>query len=233
MLDFRLPSNQGYWKPRNIEQTHTACRAKHCFCRPPLPRRTVFSTGTRPVEMLSAQILIAHISQCDRSLIRNFLQIWSIKKQFSAVKETVCQYSYSKEFRLDSRGPWFPKFEWVCCSSMLSFKKVVGVTRVRKQSPHVDSGGILLQWSVGKRECERRGKSGDLSSASFHRKQSSFRCGPRASFKEKIKIKIGCFGCCNGDRPEPKSVTGQIKNRWSGKTKRNRSKQVLEEFWWK
>lgn len=146
MLDFRLPSNQGYWKPRNIEQTHTACRAKHCFCRPPLPRRTVFSTGTRPVEMLSAQILIAHISQCDRSLIRNFLQIWTIKKKLSAVKETVWEYSNSKEFRLDSRGHWFSKFDWVYCSSccfglvvhfcfpidssMLSFKKVVGVTTV-------------------------------------------------------------------------------------------------------
>ena len=116
-LDFRLPSNQGYWKPRNIEQTHTACRAKHCFCRPPLPRRTVFSTGTRPVEMLSAQILIAHISQCDRSLIRNFLPIWTIKKQLSAVKETVWEYSNSKEFRLDSRGYWFLKFDWVYCSS--------------------------------------------------------------------------------------------------------------------
>ncbi|CAM4654737.1 unnamed protein product [Leuciscus chuanchicus] len=55
--------------------------------------------------------------------------------------------------------------------TVLSFKKAVGVTIVRKQSPHVDRGGIL-QWSLGKRECERKGKSGDLSSASFHRKQS-------------------------------------------------------------
>ncbi len=46
----------------------------------------------------------------------------------------------------------------------------------------------------------------------------------------KEKIKIGCFGCCNGDRPEPKSVTGQIENQWSGKTELNRSKQVVEEF---
>lgn len=45
----------------------------------------------------------------------------------------------------------------------------------------------------------------------------------------KEKIKIGCFGCCNGDQPEPKSVTGQIENRWSG------TKQIqtnCREFWW-
>lgn len=142
----------------------------------------------------------AHISQYDRSLIRNFLQIWTIKKQFRAVKEAVQEYFNSEGLRLDSTGPWCLKLKFVVLPvalaslytlafpigiSVLSFKKVVGVTTVRKQSPHVDRGGILQHWRVGKRECERRGKSWDLASASFHRKQSSFRCGPRASFKGK------------------------------------------------
>lgn len=77
-------------------------------------------------------------------LKKQFEIIWTLRS-FAWIQEALDVQNLIKCVVLPVALVSLYTFAFPIDSSMLSFKKVVGVTTVHKQSPHVDRGGILQQ----------------------------------------------------------------------------------------